>query len=169
MNPQDNLRLIAMPHIISTEKGRVDVMRPAGGSVSDLMRSIAWTPDSLHARVFIDGDYIKDAAWEYTIPRPGQSVVVRAIPMGGGGGGGGKDSMRMVAMIGIMVAAIAAQQYWVGGVAGATGFAAFATTAGIALGAVGASLAITALIPQPLPRRALPQPVREWDLKEVAA
>ena len=81
---RDNLRLIACPHILSIEKGRIDVQRPAGGSVNDLLRSIAWTPEGLSARVFIDGEYVKDAAWEYTVPRAGQSVVVRAIPMGGG-------------------------------------------------------------------------------------
>lgn len=27
---RENLRLIATPHILSTEKGRIDVMRPAG-------------------------------------------------------------------------------------------------------------------------------------------
>ena len=81
------------------------------------MRSIGWTPDSLSARVFIDGEYVKDAAWEYTIPRAGQSVVVRAIPMGGGGGNQGKDAGRMAAMIGIMVVAISIQQYWAAGLA----------------------------------------------------
>ena len=102
-NQQENFRLIACPHVFSTEKGRIDVLRPAGGNVNDLIRSIGWTPDSLSARVFIDGEYVKDAAWEYTVPRAGQSVVVRAIPMGGGGGDGqGKDAGRMVAMIAIM-------------------------------------------------------------------
>ena len=99
---RENLRIIACPHILSTEQGRIDVQRPAGGNVKDLLRSIAWVPDSLNARVFIDGEYVKDAAWEYTVPRPGQSVVVRAIPMGGGGEGKGKTPWSMVAMIGIM-------------------------------------------------------------------
>ena len=88
---RENLRIIACPHVLSTEKGRIDVQRPAGGNVKDLLRSIAWVPESLNARVFIDGEYVKDAAWEYTVPRAGQSVIVRAIPMGGmGGGGAGK-------------------------------------------------------------------------------
>ena len=68
--PQDNLRLIACPHVLSIEKGRIDVMRPAGGTVKDLLRSIAWTPDTLNARVFIDGEYIKDAAWNARHLRP---------------------------------------------------------------------------------------------------
>ena len=150
---RENLRLIACPHILSTEKGRIDVMRPAGGSVSDLMRSIAWTPDSLSARVFIDGGYVKDAAWEYTVPRAGQSVIVRAIPMGGAGGGNqGKDTGRMVAMIGIMVLAIAISGGALAPVVGA--LAAGSMTALLTAGAVSiiGSLAITALMPQALPR-----------------
>ena len=52
---RENLRIIACPHVLSTEKGRIDVQRPAGGNVKDLLRSIAWVPESLNARVFIDG------------------------------------------------------------------------------------------------------------------
>ena len=147
---QDNLRMIAMPHILSTEKGRIDVQRPAGGSVHDLLRSIGWMPDSLSARVFIDGEYVKDAAWEYTVPRAGQSVIVRAIPMGGamggGGGNGGKDAARIVAMVGVLALAIAAPYMAPVLLAGWVGVAATA-----AISIVG-SLAVTGLIPQALPR-----------------
>ena len=149
---RENLRLIACPHILSTEKGRIDVMRPAGGSVSDLMRSIAWTPEGLSARVFIDGEYVKDAAWEYTVPLPGQSVVVRAIPMGGGGQG--KDATMIVALVGIIALSLA-MPAMIGslGVMGAI----IATTPGVA-GAlvagtsIGLTLALAARIPQALPR-----------------
>lgn len=151
-SPHNDLRLIAMPHILSTEKGRIDVQRPAGGSVKDLLRSIAWVPEGLNARVFIDGHYIKDAVWEQTITQPGQSVVVRAIPMGGGmggGGGGGKDAMMIVAMVGVLALAIAAPYLapvaW--GMVGAWSGAALTATISI----VG-SLAVTALIPSALPR-----------------
>lgn len=164
-----NLRMIAMPHVLSTEKGRIDVMRPAGGSVNDLMRSIGWTPDSLSARVFIDGEYVKDAAWEYTVPRAGQSVIVRAIPMGGGGGQG-KDATMIVAMVGIIALSVAMPAMI--GSLGLMG-AIIATTPGVAAAITAAtsitlSLALSGLIPQPLPRRALPQPVREAELKEAA-
>jgi len=40
-----HLRMIAMPHIFSTEKGRIDVQRPAGGNVNDLIRSIGVVED----------------------------------------------------------------------------------------------------------------------------
>ncbi|MEO7860256.1 MAG: hypothetical protein ABIU05_07385 [Nitrospirales bacterium] len=148
-NQQDNLRIIACPHILSLEKGRIDVSRPAGGNVNDLLRSIAWTPDSLHARVFIDGVYVKDAVWETTFPGPGQSVNVRAIPMGGAMGGGenqGKDAARMVAMIGVLALAIAAPYLAPVLLAGWVGVAATA-----AISIVG-SLAVTAQIPPALPR-----------------
>ena len=171
---REHLRLIACPHILSAEKGRIDVMRPAGGNVNDLMRSIGWTPDSLSARVFIDGEYVKDAAWEYTVPRAGQSVIVRAIPMGGamggGGGGQGKDAMMIVAMVGIIALSVA-MPAMIGslGIMGAI----IATTPGVAAVLTAAtsitlSLALSGLIPQPLPRRALPQPAREAELKEAA-
>lgn len=160
-----HLRIIACPHILSMEKGRIDVQRPAGGNVKDLLRSIAWTPDSMHARVFIDGVYVKDAAWETTVPGPGQSIVVRAIPMGGGGENQGKDIGRMVAMVSIMVLAVATQQYWAVPLLGMSAATVFAV--GIAAISITTSLALTGLIPQPLPRRALPQPLD--DRREVAA
>jgi hypothetical protein len=144
MNPQDHLRLIACPHVLSMEKGRIDVQRPAGGNINDLLKSIAWTPDNLSARVFIDGEYVKDAAWEYTIPHAGQSVVVRAIPMGGEQGG--KDAMRIGAMVAVLALAIAAPYMAPVLLAGWAGVAATA-----AISIVG-SLAVTAVIPQGLPR-----------------
>lgn len=175
-NQQDHLRLIAMPHVLSAEKGRIDVQRPAGGSVKDLMRSIGWVPEGLNARVFIDGQYIRDAVWEQTITQPGQSVIVRAIPMGGGGEGQGKDVVRIVAMVAILGAAIAisggALAPLAGALAGAGGWAAMvggstaALIAGAATSILG-TLALSSLIPQPLPRRALPQPLD--DHRQVAA
>lgn len=59
--PSSALRLLVFPPVRSTEKGRIDVMRPTGGHVNDLLRSMGWTPDSLEARVFIEGEYVKDA------------------------------------------------------------------------------------------------------------
>ncbi len=161
MNHQEHLRLIALPHILSTEKGRIDVMRPAGGNVKDLLRSIAWVPESLNARVFIDGEYVKDAAWEYTVPQAGQSVVVRAIPMGGGGGGGGKDVVMIVAMVAVIgaslavsggaLAPLAGTLFGAGGWAAMVGGSTAALLAGGAISIIG-TLGIAARIPQALPR-----------------
>ena len=166
-NQQEDFRLIACPHVFSIEKGRIDALRPAGGTVNDLIRSIGWTPDGLSARVFIDGEYVKDAAWEYTVTRPGQSVVVRAVPMGGSEGG--KDTTRIVAMIAIMVLAVALPPAI--GLLG-VGAALFVTTPFVGLAITGTisivgSLALNGLIPSPLPRRALPQPLD--DHRAVAA
>jgi hypothetical protein len=45
-------------------------------------------------------------AWKKVRPKPGCSVRVHAVPMGGGGGGGGgKSPVKMIAMIAIMVVA----------------------------------------------------------------
>jgi hypothetical protein len=128
-------------------------------------------PDQVNARVFIDDVYVKDAAWEYTVPRPGQSVIVRAIPMGGGGeSGGGKDVITIVAMVVILGAAIALSAGALGpaglGLAGAY-LAAGSTSALLAAGTLSivSSLALTGLIPRPLPHR-LPLPLN--DRMEVA-
>jgi hypothetical protein len=154
---------------MSQRKKMFSKLAMAGGNVNDLMRSIGWTPDQLSARVFIDGEYIKDDAWEYTVPR--QSVVVRAIPTGGGGGGNqGKDTGRMVAMIGIMVLAIATQQYWAAGLVAATGgmlSVTVATAVGFGAISITSSLALSGLIPAPLPRRTLSRPLE--DRRQVAA
>lgn len=98
------LRLIACPSILSNEHGRIDALRPAGGSISDLLRSIGWTREAAYARVTIDGVPVRDAVWETTYPQAGQAVVVRAIPRGGDQG---KQALRIVASIAVIAAAIA--------------------------------------------------------------
>lgn len=49
--------------------------------------------------------------WKKVRPKPGCSVRVHAVPMGGGGGGGGKSPLKMIAMLAVMVVAA-----WAGGV-----------------------------------------------------
>jgi len=105
MEPQEEaFRLIACPSIFSVEHGRIDAMRPAGGSISDLLRSIGWTREAAFARVTIDDVPVRDAVWEWTYPLAGQRVVVRAIPRGGEQG---KQTLRITAMIAIVAASIA--------------------------------------------------------------
>ena len=144
--------------------------------MNDIIRSIGWIPDSLSARVFIDGEYVKDAAWEYTVPRAGQSVIVRAVPTGGGGGGG-KDVARIVAVIAIIMVTIAisrgALAPFAGAIAGSGGWAALVSGSAYSAVAattfsIAATLAVNGLIPAPLPRRTLPQPVPEPRLQEAA-
>ena len=166
---QHNLRLIACPHVFSVEHGRIDALRPAGGNVRDLLQSIAWTRDHESVRVYVDGVLVHQAQWEHVVPLAGESVVVRAVPMGGQRGGG-KDVGRLVAMIAVIALAVSAP-YLVGFIGvGAALFAgttagAFALTAATSI--IG-TLAINALIPAPLPRRALPQPLPAPHLQEAA-
>ena len=153
MDQLNSFRFIACPHIFSSEKGRIDVMRPPGGTVADIMRSIGWTHDRVSARVYLDGVLVKDAAWEYTRPCAGQSLAVRAIPMGGSSGeryraNGGHD--RRHRRINCDHAARA-------GVFGALAEGIGGTAAGWAGGAVAATsiigtLAVSARIPPALPR-----------------
>lgn len=172
------LRLIVCPHILSIEKDRIDRYVPEGATVTGHLRALGWQPDSLNARVFIDGEYIEQAQWEYAMPKAGQSLIVRAVPMGGGGGGGqGKDAMRIVAMIAVVVAsvmtaggALAGVAGYVGGAgawAGMVGGSVGAAAAGAAVSIIG-TLAINGLIPAPLPRRTLPQPMPQRALQEAA-
>lgn len=102
--PKEMFRFIACPSIYSVEHGRIDAMRPAGGSISDLLKLIGWTREAAFARVTIDGVPVTDAVWETTYPRAGQAVIVRAIPRGGDQG---KQTLRIVAMIGVVAASIA--------------------------------------------------------------
>jgi O-antigen/teichoic acid export membrane protein len=119
--------------------------------VSDLLASIGWT-DRLSARVFLDGELVRDAAWEYTLPTAGQSLVVRAIPTGGGENG--KSALRIVAMIAIIAAAVA-----IGGAPAFAAGGALAGWGGVASAAISiaGTLAVSSVIPPPLPRRALPR------------
>ncbi|TKB59075.1 MAG: hypothetical protein E8D49_09105 [Nitrospira sp.] len=170
----EHLRFIACPHVFSAEKDRIDALRPAGGTVGEHLRAIDWHPESRPARVYIDGVLIPEAQWEYAVPRAGQSVVVRAIPMGGGQG---KDTARIVALLAIIVISIAVSRGALapvaGALAGSGGWAALVggSTASVAAGAtvsIVGTLALNGLIPAPLPRRALPQPLPEPRLQEAA-
>lgn len=143
------VHLIACPRPFSMQQIAREV--PEGATIAALMRDIGLNPDPLFARVFIDDRLIHKAEWEYATPKAGQFVTVRVIPTGGGGGG--KDALRIVAMIGVVIASI----YTAGaagaglgtllGVSAQTGSA----IAGAAVSIVG-SLAIGALIPPAKPK-----------------
>lgn len=151
---QPNVRLIACKRPLSIEMDRIDRMVPEGRTVAQHIRSIELDPDPLFARVFVDGEMVPKAQWEYVIPRAGSSVTVRVIPMGGDGGG--KMAIRIVAMLAVVVASF----YTGGAAAPLSNFLGITSAAGI--GAVGEGisaavsmvgmLAINAEIPPPLPR-----------------
>lgn len=138
------VRLIACPHL-AMEHGRIDRYVPAGPTVAAHLRAIGWKLEGLHARVFIDGEFIEHAQWEYAVPRRGQSCVARVIPMSKKGGG--KGIMGIVAMIGIVVASIFTAGGGLAGLAGMIGGSgAWAGAAGLGLaGGLGASLAAAAV------------------------
>lgn len=146
-----SLRLIACPNL-ALEHGRIDRYVPEGATVAGHLRELGWNPDPLHARVFIDGEWIEKARWEYAVPKAGQALTIRVIPMGGGGESGGKTALRIVAMIAIVVVATLLAQPELYPVAWGIGSVGAATiSAGFA---IGASLALSALIPPARPRLA---------------
>ena len=119
------VRVTALRHPFRTE--RIIVELPAGGSIADLLRILGLGP-RFPTRVFLDDRTIAQDEHERTYPRPGQMLVVRAIPAGGGRS---KDTEILT----IAVTAIAAVASWGAGAA----IAAAATPAA----AAGASAATT--------------------------
>lgn len=98
--PTRQVHLVACPRPFST--AQIDRQVPEGSTIAELLRGIGLNPDPLFARVFIDDRLILKAEWEWATPKAGQFVSVRVIPTGGGGG---KDALRIVAMIGVVIAA----------------------------------------------------------------
>lgn len=146
------VQLIACPKPFST--ARIERAMPEGGTVADMLRAIGLNPDPLFARVFIDDRLVLKAEWEWTVPYAGQLVTVRVIPTEGGGG---KDALRIVAMIGVVIASL----YTAGGALGAflpeaLGMAFASGTTASAVAGVGVSiagsLAVGALIPPAKPK-----------------
>ena len=144
---QNHVRLIACPSL-ALEHGRIDRYVPEGATVAEHLRAIGWQPETLHARVSIDGVWIAQAQWEYAVPRAGQSFVTRVIPMGGGGGN--KDALRIVAMLAVVVAAIALP-YSAPFIAAGFGAGTFGGALAVATTSIIGSLAITAIIPPARP------------------
>lgn len=107
VNQPTALRLIACPHPLSIEKGRIDRQVPEGATIAEHLRAIGMQPKGLTALVFIDEQRIPAAQWEYAVPKAGQSLSVRVIPAAGGGGSEqGKSALRIVAMLAVVVASI---------------------------------------------------------------
>lgn len=151
-NP-NTVRLIACPSL-ALEHGRIDRAVPEGATVAGHLRAIGWQPDRLNARVFIDGELIEQARWEYAVPRAGQAFVTRVIPMDGQGGEGGKSAMRIVAMLAIVVASIFTAGGGLAALPGLGGLTAGSLAAGVAgaIISIAGSLAITARMPPARPR-----------------
>lgn len=125
-----------------------------GLPIGDLLRGIGLNPDPIFARVFIDGQLIPKAEWEWAVPQAGQLVTVRVVPTGGQGGG--KDALRIVAMIGVIAAAMFAPAalgaLGVGGLTTSTGALTFQAALVSATVSIVGSLAVNALIPPTKPK-----------------
>jgi hypothetical protein len=112
---KSQLRLIACPHPLSIDRDRIDRVVPAGATIRQHAEALGWQ-DFQTAEAWIDDQRVPVANWQDIIPHPGQSLVLRAIPLDSGNG---KTAIRIVALIAVVVAAA----YTGGAAAGALGFA----------------------------------------------
>lgn len=139
-----SLRLIVCPHPLSIERGRIDRMVSEGATVAGHLRALGWEAGDYTAIAFIDERLIPCAEWEFAVPRAGQNLTVRAIPLGGGGNDQGKTALRIVSMLAVVIAAFSAP--WLApvgwGLVGSWTGAALSATISIA-----GTLAVNALIP----------------------
>lgn len=147
--PQKTVNLIALPRPFSRDQ--IVRAMPAGSTIADMLRAIGLNPGPLFARVFIDDRLILKAEWEFATPKAGQMVTARVIPTGGGESG--KDTLRIVAQIGVMILATVAAAY--GG-----------PLAFIAVSIAG-TLIVNGPIPHPLPRRNTLLSIEERRRKEA--
>lgn len=136
--PSDGVRVVACPHPFSSD--RIERVCPPGSSLAELLRSVEVDPALVHARVYLDDRLIPEAYWERLRPPAGHLIVVRVVPTGSETG---KNILRIVALIGVAIAAAFVPPV-LGFAAGTIGFAAVAG----AIGVLGA-LAVNALIPPP--------------------
>lgn len=163
INPtKQRVRMIARRRPLSSD--RLEASFEAGKTVAEMLNECGMDADVVAARVCIDDRVIESAVWEHVRPQAGQLVTVRVVPQGSGGQT--KDVLRIVAMVGVVAAALLAPY-----AAGALGYAALGVgtlggsllTAGIG---IAGSLAMNGPIPQPLPRRSMPLPDEQ---RKVAA
>lgn len=97
---QTHIDLYAAPHPFAVE--RLHAKIPAGATLAEIASRAQ--PDPLlarHAHLYVDGDYVPRDAWARIKPKPGATVTLRMVPMGGGGG---KNPLRTVLSLAIMAA-----------------------------------------------------------------
>src|SRR5262245_39722997 len=103
----DKARLIAVPSLF-TEHGRIDKYVLEGRTLAQHIADLNWDPETLEARVSIDGRIIPQARWQFVSPKAGQSVVIRRVYTGGGGHNGGKNTTQLIAMLAVVALALTA-------------------------------------------------------------
>lgn len=118
----------------------IDVILPAGPTVAEMLVAAGIDPQP-SLRVYLGQREVARTRWAHVRPRPGRTLRVAVVPAGGGGN---KDTLRIIAMIAVVVASI-----YFPPAAGLTGpTAAFASAA---IG-IGGALLVNALIPPARPR-----------------
>ncbi|CAM6031389.1 unnamed protein product, partial [Sphagnum compactum] len=90
-------------------------------------------PDEVEWAVAYNGEHVEPEDWASIIPHPESYILIVRVPEGGGGNGGGKQILRMVAMLGVIIAAA----YLAGPLVGMLG-SAFGGTAGLSATAISA-------------------------------
>ena len=94
----DLVSLSISPHPFAVE--RVSGTTPSGSSLAKIIQD--HNPHlASHAHVYIDGAYVPQDRWHLVRPKPGTTVSIRMVPMGGGGG---KNPLRTILSLAVMAA-----------------------------------------------------------------
>lgn len=144
-----------VPHPFAVE--HIQHRLPAGLSVAAILARLQPDPRlEPHAHIYLDGHYLPKSVWPRMRPKPGTTLTIRMVPMGGGGG---KNPLRTV----LSMAIAAASPMLVSGLTGYLG-AAQASFLGINAGRLITTginllgrLALNALAPPARPRFAAGQ------------
>ncbi len=148
-------RLIVLPRLDPT-RGRAEMTVVAETSVAEMVAlAFPGIPESGcdRIRVTIGEHVIAREAWRHVRPKPGASVIIRAVP--------GDDTLRSILSVAVMVSAVALGQFYapmiagglfpagITGLAGASTLTASATIASLTTAgfAIAGSLLLNALIP----------------------
>lgn len=150
-------QLLVLPHLDPGRDRRTMTVGPRTSVAEMVALAFPGLPASRLARVTIGEHVIAPELWHRVRPREGATVVIRLVPQG-------SDTLRSILTVAVLVAAVAAGQFYAPELAGAllpgsfTGFGAATATAGT-ISAVGSlatagfalagSLLLNALIPAP--------------------
>ena len=143
MDSSEAIQVIAASHPLLTAHSELEI--PAGLTLDQIL-AVA-QPDSVlrrHAFIFIDDRLIERERWTQINPRPGERVLIRVVPSGGGG----KNPLRVILTIAVLVTATVFGGP-LGGLIGLSGK--LATAVGTAAISLGGTLLINAIAPLPLP------------------
>lgn len=123
---------------------RIDFQMPAGATVAQMLQAAGIEPTPF-LTVFVGDVEVPHKAWDRVRPRAGRHVRVACMPRGGGQGGG-KSTLRIVASIAVIAAAVAAPYAFAGTLVAAGTLGGGLLAAGVGLAG---QLLVNALIPPP--------------------